>query len=893
MQPACRWHNIYLRSSMSLEQYRNKRSFSKTPEPTGGVADNQQLHFVVQKHHASHLHYDFRLEVKGVLKSWAVPKGPSLNPEDHRLAMATEDHPYDYKNFEGIIPKGQYGGGTVIIWDEGFFDTPVVREKDKKAQEHSLTQQYYKGEMLFTLHGHKLKGRFALIKNKAKGETAWYLLKVKDKYASKSDVTRNDKSVISGLTIEEMQGSAGANTWYSNRTSLDAGLLKRGKKAVMPARAEAMNATLIKEPFNDPGWVYEVKWDGYRILATKKGSTVRLLTRGGLDYSKYYPVLVEAIKELPHDCILDGEVVVLDEDGKPNFDLLQKYTEAMRLVYYGFDLLWVDGYDVTSLDLDNRKQLLFELLPEGHPVLQYSEEFPNGDELFRMAVTLGLEGIVAKRKTSKYKPGIRTKDWLKLPTTVRQEFVIGGWTESESGRQFRSLLFGAYDDEGKFKFVGHSGSGFKDKVMQELIDKLKPLETKKKPFVNEVDHSTKPHWVKPELVGNFKFATWTSGGKIRKPAIFLGLRADKDPNEVVFEVPLSKQEEDKIVHKQATNKQPVTKPPGKTTPKSPGSSQLITAPDSNWPDIDSIPVEEQAVITIDGKDVELTNVNRQVFNNVRKGDLITYYNKISPYILPYLKDRPLSLYIKHIHANAKGLYIKDMEGRQPSWAEIFTTGRKHRKKGKRDVIDYLVCNDLATLIYVINLGCIDINPWTSRTTDYLHPDYVIIDLDPSDEDFNKAIETARAAKAYFDKLKIKAFPKTSGKTGMHLYLPCDGFTFPRARKIAERICHDIHEMVPGITTTNISVNSRGNKLYVDPNQNDEADTVAAPYSVRPSHQPSVSTPLEWKEIKNGLDSRSFDIKTIFKRLEKKGDLFAGVNDNKIATQNSAKLRGFL
>jgi bifunctional non-homologous end joining protein LigD len=437
------------------------------------------------------------------------------------------------------------------------------------------------------------------------------------------------------------------------------------------------------------------------------------------------------------------------------------------------------------------------------------------------------------------------------------------------------------------KFVGHSGSGFKDKVMKEVIDKLKPLETNKKPFVNEVDHSTTPHWIKPQLVGNFKFATWTASGKIRKPAIFLGFRDDKDPKDVVFEVPLSTQEETKVVTTQ--DEAPAAKPKGRKTKAAVPRKPVLVSTDSNWRELDKIPITSREVFTIESKEVELTNIEREVWDGIPKADLIQYYHKAAPFILPYLQSRPLSLHIKHIKATASGLYIKDMEGRQPSWAEVFTVKRKHKKKEKRDVIDYLVCSDEATLLYAVNLGCVDINPWTSTTADYLHPSFVIIDLDPSDNDFNKAIETAIAAKEYFDQHKIKAFPKTSGKTGIHLYLPCEGFTFPQARKIAERICKDIHEMVPDITTTNISVNSRGNKLYVDPNQNDEADTVAAPYSVRPFHHPSVSTPLEWKEVKAGLDPLSFDISTIFKRIDKKGDLFAGVIDKKIASQNSSKL----
>ena len=889
---------------MPLDDYKKKRAFNKTPEPAGGKPAGDKLRFVVQKHAASHLHYDFRLEVKGVLKSWAVPKGPSMNPADKRLAMPTEDHPYDYISFEGIIPKGQYGGGTVIIWDEGTFTTPVVKEKNKKAQEHSLMQQYFKGEMLVELKGHKLKGKFALIrKSKDAGDNerdTWFLLKVKDKYATGADITAKDKSVVSNLTIAQMAENPKAGKWQSNRTRISESanepsaittgknetkaIYSKGKKAPVPAQPQPMNATLVKKPFTHPDWLYEVKLDGYRILVKKQGNKVRLFTRGGMDYSKYYPTVVEALKEIDEDVVLDGEIVVVDDKGMPSFDLLQKYNGEMAVIYYGFDILWVAGYDLTELPLYQRKELLQQLLPQSE-IVRYSEDFDDGRALFEKITTMGLEGIVAKRRDSIYQPGKRTKDWLKLLTTIKQEFVIGGWTESESGRDFRSILFGAYD-KGQLKFVGHSGSGFSDKVMKEIMNRLKPLEIKKKPFAGDVDHNTTPHWVKPALVANFKFATWTAGGKIRKPAIFLGFRNDKDPKDVLFEIPLSTKEEQAVINEH--------KPRSATTTKTKATKKPIAlSTDSNWPLLDKQPITSSEVFEIDGKDLTLTNVEKQLWPGITRAHLIQYYHAVAPYLLPHLAYRPQSLHIKHTRPTAPGMYIKDMEGRQPEWASIFTVERKHRKPTKRNMIDYLVCNNEATLLYMVNLGCIDINPWTSQVHDYLHPNYIIIDLDPSDDDFGKVIETARAAKQYLDKQRIKAFAKTSGKTGMHLYLPCSGFTFAEARKIAEHICQEIHLLVPAITTTEVTIARRGNRLYIDPSQNDEADTVAAPYSVRPFHHPSVSAPLEWREVNNKLNPLSFDIHSLHKRLAKKGDLFKGVLDINTAHANNPILHKLL
>jgi bifunctional non-homologous end joining protein LigD len=896
---------------MGLEEYKKKRTFTKTPEPTGGLANENGLRFVVQKHAASHLHYDFRLELKGILKSWAVPKGPSLNPDDRRLAMLTEDHPYDYKDFEGIIPKGQYGGGTVIVWDEGTYDTPVVAEKDKKSQEHSLTGQFYKGEMLINLHGQKLKGKFAIIRDTSRSDNSWYLIKVKDAHAIKTDITKKDRSVLSGLTIDEMAANPHAKKWQSNRADKTAkqppatipgeSLVDKGIKAPIFQKAEPMNCTLIKQPFNDPAWIYEVKLDGYRIVAIKSGDEVKLHSRSALNYTKYYPTVVEALKEMSNDLVLDGEIVVLDDKGRPSFDLLQKYQQDMPIVYYCFDLLWMDGFDITGLKLTERKSLLKQVIAESE-IVKYSDDFEDGLLLYEQIAAMELEGIVAKRKDSIYQQGKRVKDWLKLPTDIKQEFVIGGWTESENGRPFRSIVFGAYEN-GDLKFVGHSGSGFKDEVMKEVMNRLKPLETEEKPFTDDVDYTTTPHWVKPQLVGNFRFSTWTAGGKIRKPAIFLAFRDDKDPKQVVREVPLSAKEEEKVITEKHDAEAPAENAEGlpekkagakrgrdRSLEEAANSLPADTAEDSNWPELEKQAITSSDVFDIEGRQVTLTNVEKELWPGITKAQLIQYYHSVAPSMMPYLLDRPQSMHVKHIKPTAPGLYIKDMEGRQPPWADLFSIPRKHKRKGKRAIIDYLVCNNEATLLYMINLGCIDINPWTSRTADYLHPDFIIIDLDPSDNDFKKVVETGRAAKQYFDQHKLKAFPKTSGKTGLHLYLPCSGFGFPEARQIAEHICSDIQQLLPSITTTEVSISKRGNKLYIDPNQNDEADTVAAPYCVRPFHIPTVSAPLEWREIKDGLDPEQFDMQTIGTRIEKKGDLFKGALDKKVAVANTRSLR---
>jgi bifunctional non-homologous end joining protein LigD len=866
-----------------LEQYKAKRNFKKTAEPAGGKPGAEKLLFVVQKHDASHLHYDFRLEVKGVLKSWAVPRGPSMDPEERRLAMAVEDHPYDYKDFEGIIPKGQYGGGTVIVWDEGWYE-PATEEKlkDKAAKEHWMMSNYYKNALKITLHGHKLKGDFILIKFKEdKYEGGWRLIKADDQYAGKEDILLKDKSVKSKLTIEQMAEKEGADVWQSNREpekaqpsapNLDE-LKKQGIKKAMPTSVKPMLCTLTKEVVPDDDYLYEVKWDGYRIISYIEKNKVRMDSRSALDYTKKYPPVAKALKELGHDAVLDGEVVVFNEEGKPDFDALQAFNgHDTPINYCVFDVLWLDGYNLMNLPLTDRKSILKELV-EGNDVLRFSESFDDGEKLYQQALDLDLEGIVAKRKDSSYVPNARDNNWLKTPTRKRQEFVIGGWAESDKVRSFRSLLFGAYNSQGEFEWIGRSGGGYKEKEMPGILAQLQNLEIDKTPFINKIldTKGAKIHWIKPELVANFEFATWTKTGRIRKPATFLGFRLDKKATAVVREVPLSDEQEEEI----------------KEEPKEP--KKIQAAADSNWPKILDKKIESERDFDFGGHAVTINNIEQELWRGITKARLITYYHSICTYILPHLQDRPLSLHIKQDGANAPGFYIKDMEAHQPDYLDIFADQRRHPKKGKRNEIDYAVCNNEAALLYLINLGCIDLNPWSSRTNNPQEPDFISIDLDPSDEDFGKAIKTAQAAKKVFDQYQLQSLVKTSGKTGIHLFLPCQGFTFPQARTLAEKLCQQIADEVPDIATTEVTIEHRGTKLFVDPSQNDYADTLAAVYSVRPYKHPTVSTPLDWKEVKDKLDPGKFTMDTVPERLEKKGDLWGDLLHEKTRLSNSKAL----
>jgi bifunctional non-homologous end joining protein LigD len=856
---------------MALENYRSKRSFTKTPEPTGGKAAGTKLQFVIQKHQASHLHYDFRLEMRGVLKSWAVPKGPSTDPSVKRLAMLVEDHPFDYKDFEGIIPTGNYGAGTVIIWDEGTYE-PAEKIKGKKEQEKQLLKEFYSGALKFTLHGTKLKGAYSLARTSNRGENAWLLMKEKDKFAAKTDITKKEKSVVSGETIISLSDNPSAKEWISNRKANKTKTAVKDIKAPMPERVSPMLCTLTKEPIDDDEYIYEIKWDGYRIISYVNGTKLRLDSRSALDYTRKYPPVAKALKELKHKVVLDGEVVVFNAEGLPDFDALQLYNgHDSPISYCVFDIVWMDGYDLRSLPLTERKKILQDLV-EGNEVLRYSDSFEDGPGLYRLMLEKNLEGIVAKKKDSAYIEGNRGNDWLKTPTRKRQEFVIGGWAESEKARSFRSLLFGAYNN-GQFEWIGRSGGGYKEKEMPAILAKLKKLETKKSPFVNKVldTKGATMHWVKPQLVANFEFATWTKSGRIRKPATFLGFRKDKKPKDVVREVPKPVE----VIEEQE---------------KLEDSKTLKTAADSNWKVLEKIKPESVEAFKLDDCTVPLTDVDRNVWKDIPKAKLIEYYHTVSQYILPHLENRPLSLHVKPNGANAPGLYIKDMEGREPDCAEVFRDERRHKKAGKNDTINYLVCNNEATLLYLVNLGCIDINPWMSRTASPLQPDFINIDLDPSDEDFSKVIESALAAKEVLRNLKLKSFVKTSGKTGMHIYIPVRDISFPQARNYSERMGELIHKLVPKISTTNVSVNSRGTKLFIDPSQNDYADTLASAYSVRPHTVPTISTPIDWKEVRKELDPAAFTMDTIVKRLRSKGDLFKDVLSESIAHKNVLQLK---
>jgi bifunctional non-homologous end joining protein LigD len=879
---------------MTLTKYKQKRNFKETPEPTGGKANAKQLHFVIQKHDASHLHYDFRLEMDGVLKSWAVPKGPSLDPSVKRLAMMVEDHPYDYRNFEGIIPSG-YGAGTVIVWDEGTYQSSLLDSTDKKAQDKNLLQQLHKGNLKITLHGKKLKGEFALVKTNGMGENSWLLIKHKDKYASQTDVLKKDKSVISNKTIEQVEKTT--KTFYgSNRvketktiskkatalsrrkdvkaaTVKNAGekkngaLLKKAKNAKFTTNLTPMLATLVDKPFDEEGWVYEVKWDGYRAVGFMNKGKVELKSRNDKSFNeKFYPIY-DSLKAWNINAIVDGEVVVVTDKGNSHFGNLQNWKSEAdgELVYYLFDIIWLDGKDLTNLTLLERREILKQIMPKDNSI-RLSELFQeSGTDFYNAAKQNGLEGIIAKKADSIYEPGVRTDNWLKIKANKRQEMVIGGYTiNDETSKPFSALLVGVFE-KGKLIYTGKIGTGFSIKTQEEMMKLFKPLITKTIPFAEEPDvnkptrfRAKPPHavavWLKPELVCEVSFAEMTSDGVMRHPS-FEGMRIDKKASDVVEEKETST---NNALHK-------------KNAPK--GKYQKLTEDKGGGTLLD--PADETQVKTINGHELKFTNLGKSYWPNekITKRDLINYYYQVAPYMLPYLKDRPQSLNRHPGGITGPNFYQKDVTGKAPDWVDTFLY---HSEDDKRDK-HFLVAKDEASLLYMASLGCIEINPWSSRIQKPDYPDWCIIDLDPDKNSFDQVIEAAQVTKEILDQLEVPGYCKTSGSTGLHIYIPLGAkYTYDQSKEFARVVVTLVHKELPKFTSLERALKARNGKMYLDFLQNRAQATIAAPYSVRPKPMATVSTPLHWDEVKKGLKMQDFTIFNTLERLKSEGDLFKPV-----------------
>lgn len=866
---------------MSLTAYKKKRSFTQTPEPKGGKGSGKELRFVIQKHDASHLHYDFRLEMGGVLKSWAVPKGPSTDPEVKRLAMMVEDHPYDYKDFEGLIPKGEYGGGTVIVWDEGTYEPDEPVDGTIEDQDRNLRHQLHSGKISFTLHGKKLKGSFALVRTHGMGENSWLLIKHKDKYAKSDDILLKDKSVISQKTIEQMAKKPvqvyGKKTVRPKQAETvkprqseavkskqaETVKLKQNKTVKTPFydQVKPMLATLVNKAFDEEGWLYEVKWDGYRAVALMNKGTIEFKSRNNKSFQeKFYPIY-QALLEWNVNAIVDGEVVAVDKKGKASFGDLQNWHSDQNgeLLYYVFDILWYDGHDLTVLPLIQRKAILAQLIPEDSPVRLSKGFETSGIEFLAAAKKAGLEGIIAKRKDSLYVAGERTSDWLKIKASKRQEVVIGGYTKNaDTSKPFSSLLVGLFED-GKFIYTGKIGTGFSVEMQQELLARFEPLliaepAFTEKPAYNKANPfraglgKAKAFWLKPELICEVNFAEMTTDRVMRHPS-FAGMREDKDAKEVILE-------------------------------KEADTSAILTGTDNDLTKLNGMkqllnPKEETQVKKVNGHSLEFTNLNKIFWpvEQFTKRDLINYYEQMSSFILPYMKDRPLSLNRYPNGITGQSFYQKDVTGKVPDWVKTYL----YHAEGDDSDKHFMVGEDKATLLYTAGLGCIEVHPWSSTIKKPDHPTWCIIDLDPDKNSFQQVIEAAQVTKAVLDDMGVPCYCKTSGSTGLHVYIPLGNkYTYEQSKEFAKIIVTLVNREIPGYTSLERAVSKRKGKMYLDFLQNRPQATIAAPYSLRPKPGATVSMPLHWDEVKKGLEMKDFTISNALSRVKETGDIFKPV-----------------
>ena len=811
---------------MGLEKYKRKRDFSKTTEPRGkSQRSGQEFRFVIQKHRARRLHYDLRLEMEGVLRSWAVPKGPSLNPSQKRLAVQVEDHPLEYGDFEGIIPQGEYGAGKVIVWDRGTYEC--------LGDEVDPVQAWKKGKLDLRLHGQKLKGMWLLIKLKADQKSEWLFFKKSDEHAdSQTEIIREaPESVLSGLEVDEVE-AGDAPSWYSRTQRLleeleiQPGEIKR--------RAKPMLATLMSQVPEGPHWIYELKYDGVRALAAKGKGGIQLYSRNLKPLERQFPEILNELKEIPSNSFwLDGEIVALDEEGRSRFQLLQKrlgrvscsavskLKEEVPAHYFIFDLLSCEGYDLRGVTLSERRKILKALDPQGRFLRCAASVSGQGQEFLKLACEKGLEGIIAKDITSTYR-GQRSRQWVKVKCVQQQELVIGGYTlPSRSRKHFGALLLGLFEQE-KLIYVGRTGSGFDQAQLEDVYGQLEKRKRRKNPFELVPKDLKIRAWVEPDLVCQVKFNEWTPKGYLRAP-IFVGLRPDRDPREC--------------------------------------RREMVEEPEEQAQDL---PYDF------------LSNLDKVFWpgEGYTKRDLVRFYHEIGDVLVPYLADRPMVLERFPDGIEGESFYQKNAPDFLPEW--ISTVSVKSDSAGR--TIRYILCNDRRTLVYLANLACIAQHPWSSRVDQLGHPDFLIVGLDPSaGVPFSAVSKVAQKVRKVAESLELRTYPKTSGATGLHILIPLEPrYSYEDIRNFSEIMARLTVDGLEEIATLERSTEKRKNKVYVDYLQNGQGKTIASPYCLRPRPGAPVSTPLEWKEVRPQLRPDSFNLKTIFRRLDRKGELFEGM-----------------
>jgi len=805
---------------VSLETYNRKRDFSKTKEPKGRKLKGKGDSFVVQKHEASRLHWDFRLELDGVLKSWAVPKGPSLDPGENRLAMRTEDHPLDYGDFEGTIPKGEYGGGTVMLWDQGRWIPDPRKDPSKTIEE---------GHLHFTLEGDRMKGEWVMFRLKPKpGEKAepWMLKKVTDDYADPEDgdalVDNCVTSVTTGRTMAEI--AAGEDVWKSNRGGQKGGRTKRKASKAPPPFMEPQLATLVDDVPAGTSWIHEIKYDGYRLLLAVGEGVATAWTRNGLDWSDKFKALVKAAAKLPAGCLIDGEAVALDDDGKPSFQLLQSTLKDQRganLAFYAFDLLVDRGQDIRKLPNIERKERLAALLEGVSPSILYGDHIiGRGEEMFEAVCKQGGEGIISKKASATYS-GTRTRNWLKIKCIQRQEFVIIGWSESDKRRGFRSLLLAAREGK-KLTYSGKVGTGFNAKLIEELMERMEPLAVDKAPV--EVPRADRKgaHWIEPKLVAEINFTEFTGDGILRHPS-FVGLRDDKPAKDVVREVP-----------KHLTARE--------AKPKRSSSKKRTHA-------------------TAEDFGIEISSPERVIFPELglTKKDLADYYATVEPLIMIDAADRPMTLIRFPSGRTGESFFQKHDKGTFGPHVKQIPI---EEKDGHFE--DYLYFDDIRGLLACVQMGTIEFHGWGSKVDKVEYPDRLVFDLDPDvGLDFGNVKEAALLLRELLKGLGLESWPLLSGGKGMHVVVPLDASDdWPTVKSFAERFSRAISEAEPQMFTANIRKEQRKGRIFLDWLRNQRGATAVLPYSARGREGAPVAAPIAWDELDKYNGGNHFSIRDV-------------------------------
>ena len=882
---------------MSLDTYRRKRDFAKTPEPSGSErAPNppkKGRRFVVQRHRATRLHYDFRLEIDGVLMSWAVPRGPSLNPADRRMAVHVEDHPISYFDFEGIIPKGEYGGGDVIVWDWGTFEPEETDDPGKAVRS---------GELKLKLHGEKLRGRFTLVKTRGyqSGKDDWLLIHKKDEDADPTwDVDAYPRSVKTGRTNDEVLTGADA-VWDSHAPADVARIdLTGARKEPLPEFVEPMKATAVDKPFSDDDWLFELKLDGYRIETVIDGPRVRLWTRNKQDAARYFPDLAAAGPTWinAEDAIVDGEVVALDEEGRPTFSLLQDRAGMGRfgprgvdsdkgaksrkrdflapVVYYAFDLIYHNGQLLTDVPLDQRKRLLQSVLRE-HPLVRFGSHIEgDGEEFYEIVKKQGLEGIVAKLRTSPYDSGRRSRSWLKIKIRREQEAIIVGYEPGKGARaDLGSLILGVYEDD-DLRYVGEVGSGLDNRTIRQLKSELDEHRVDKPPVVNP-PRLKGAVWSEPRLVARVEFSEWTDDGYLRQAA-YKGMDIGKDLRTIVREREISaekaaEQAENAVKRAPKRKSRATEKPDVFIGPEADRDQLPQAATSAEMEALEAIKTE--GVWSIGGQELKLTNLNKVLFPEpgFTKRDLIRYYVTIAPVMLPYLRNRPLNLWRWPDGVTGKHFWQKQIPAHAPKWI----TRWDYPEAGSTESHTYLVADQIATMAWLGNHATIDMHPWTSTVDGYKNPTYALIDIDPGPKTtWDELLTLARLYRAALDHLKVTGVPKTTGKRGIQIWIPIkQTYTFRETSAWVEGISRAIGGAVPSLVSWEWEKSSRQGLARLDYTQNAVNKTLVAPYAVRPVANAGVSAPIDWDELDDPeLRSDRWNIRSIIDRVGERGDLF--------------------